>query len=646
MKLRLCLLAMLALAKCSNGLAADTNPPAVIENLFATPAPLVTNAPAKGRTFDVRGYRIEGNYGVLPPEKFGVLSNYTGTVDFTKVRGGLGVVQLLYRDLGFATVSVTLPQQKLTNGIVRVKVVEGKLARIKVEDNRWFSTENVLRALPSLDTNILLNTKWFQPELDRANQNQDRQIYPVVSPGLDPGTSDLTLDVKDRLPLHGHMEINDKSTPGTPLLRLDTAVQYNNLWQLEHQIGFDYNFSPQEMKNDNSVSDFYNQPMIASCSAFYRLPLGYAHGLRNDYDVLPVDFGYDEVSHRFNLPPATGNPDLIVFASGSAADTPVTSGPTTQVFSNVLNEVNSHFEQRNPTYNYDTGTKLTLPIREFAGVKSSLQLGLDYKYFQSQIYSTNVTSFDYYTIDGFGNRVLTRSEVIRLPANSQQQLYYLPLSLAWVASRPDPLGAFSFSYNQNFFFAPLGSAKTNFQSVAQSPNAGGNYTTINAGLIRIQNLPGNWSAVLNANGQWASEPLISNEQFALGGTSGVRGYEEGEEYGDTGWRTQFDLRAPPVNVGYFPTAQGDVPANLRVSWFMDYGQATLFDRPTVIPGQFSQWGTGVGFLLTASEHFTARLTVAWALLDTYEGDALKTSVPPVQTSAGSCQAYFSVGCQF
>ena len=158
------------------------------------------------------------------------------------------------------------------------------------------------------------------------------------------------------------------------------------------------------------------------------------------------------------------------------------------------------------------------------------------------------------------------------------------------------------------------------------------------GLIRLQNLPGNWSAVLNANGQWASEPLISNEQFALGGTSGVRGYQEGEAYGDTGWRTQFDLRAPPINVGYFPTTKGDVPANLRASWFMDYGQIYLLDRPQTSPHQFNEWGTGIGFYLTASEHFDARLTLAWALNNLTSGST--------STSAGECQAYFSVGYQF
>jgi hemolysin activation/secretion protein len=201
----------------------------------------------------------------------------------------------------------------------------------------------------------------------------------------------------------------------------------------------------------------------------------------------------------------------------------------------------------------------------------------------------------------------------------------------WVTARPDKWGAFSFNYNQSFFLSSLASARTNFQSVAGSRYAGGNYTTINAGLVRQQNLPANWSAVVNANGQWASAPLIGNEQFALGGTRGVRGYQEGENYGDTGWRVLFDLRAPPVNVGYFPTQGGDVPANLRCSVFTDYGEAYHLHQPSLI--SIRQWGTGAGFFLTAGE-FSARFTLAYALLAT------------PTTPAGGIQAYFSVGYQF
>ena len=104
---------------------------------------------------------------------------------------------------------------------------------------------------------------------DRANANRDRQIYPVIGPGPDPGTTELTLKVKDRLPLHGRMEINDKSSPGTPPLRVDTAAQYGNLWQHENQIGIDYNFSPEALKASEDHAEPYESPLVTSYSGFY-----------------------------------------------------------------------------------------------------------------------------------------------------------------------------------------------------------------------------------------------------------------------------------------------------------------------------------------------------------------------------------------
>jgi hemolysin activation/secretion protein len=634
MNFRLCLIAMLALLVISKSRAAETNLSAVIENLFAAPAPAVTNAPAPNRTFDVRGYLIEGNTA-LPPEKFNLLTNYIGSaLDIPRLREGLGKLQLLYRDLGFATISVTLPQQKLTNGFVHIKIVEGKLAGIQVEGNRYYSSNNVLRALPSLDTNILLNAKWFQPELDQANASRDRQVYPVIGPGPEPGTTELELKVKDRLPLHGRMEVNDKSSPVTPLLRLDTAMQYGNLWQLEHQIGFDYNFSPQEFKPDNSVQGFYDLPMVTSYSAFYRIPFDFNHSLRENYDRQPVTFGFDEVTHKFNLPPPSGNPDLTLYASRSVSATPVRYGPLSIIFTNSLANISSQSGQQSFTFNNNFGAKFTVPLREFAGVRSAISLGADFKSYSAPTFATNLTYFSLYALDTFGNPVLVTNETIRLPSNARTELQYIPLSFGWSAGRPDKYGSFAFSYSQSVFLESLASSRTNFQVVAGAPDAGGNYTTINAGLVRGQKLFDGWSALLNVNGQWSSAPLISNEQLALGGTGGVRGYQEGEIYGDTGWRSQFDLRAPPVSIGCFPTATGDVPAELRCSWFMDFGQTYLIDRPTAADLSFTQWGTGVGFFLTAGEHFDARLTLAWALHDT------------PTTAAGNAQAYFAIGFQF
>ena len=589
------------------------------------------SAKAAEPTFRVTSYKIEGNT-VLPPEKFDFLTNYTGlAVSVARLREGLGELQLLYRNLGFATVSVTLPQQRLTNGIVRVAVIEGKLARVSVTGNHYFSSNNIRRALPSLATNVLLNSKWLQPEMDRANQNPDRQIYPVVSPDEEPGFSDLTLRVKDRLPLHGHIEVNDKSTPGTPLLRIDTALQYNNLWQLEHQIGLQYSFSPQDTKPDDYMPRFYDQPMVASYSAFYRIPFSSDASLREEYERLPVDFGYNEITHQFHLPQPSGNPELILYGSRSSSDTPLRYGPLADVVNNPLVTITSQSAEHDLTFTENAGGKYTLPLKEFAGIHSLFALGFDFKSYRLQSYSTNLSHVSTtLTNNGVAN---TTSSVIALPSNSHEEVTYMPLSWGWSGDRPDKWGASSLSLEEDVFLSPLESSRPHFQTAAGNEAAGGTFAKVTANLSREEKLPDGWSMLWRAAGQWASAPLISNEEFPLGGTAGVRGYQEGDSYGDTGWRTTLDLRAPAMGMGSFPVNGGQhVPGYGRPSVFMDYGQVNIIDKseaPTV-----RQWGTGVGFFVNATQHLDARLTLGWALRNT-----------PV-AAAGSLQAYFSLGLQF
>jgi len=268
------------------------------------------------------------------------------------------------------------------------------------------------------------------------------------------------------------------------------------------------------------------------------------------------------------------------------------------------------------------------------GVQSSITAGVDIKSYRIKTFSTNFTTVQQFDVTDPSNPVLTYSDTVPLPYLGGNSLTYLPLTFGWSGSRLDSQGSFSFNYNQSVFLTPLATSRKDFQAVAGSVHAGGDYTTINAGLIRDQKLFGEWSALVNVNGQWASAPLINNEQFGIGGTGGVRGYQEGESYGDTGWRASLDVRAPAIVAGYFPTQEGTVPAQLRASLFMDYGQASLIDRSSAADVTYTQWGTGVSFRLNVGEHVDARLTLAWAL-----------NGSPT-TAAGTAQGYFSFGVQF
>ena len=162
-----------------------------------------TNA---GPRFPVEKYLVDGNT-VLPPAAIGqAITNIDGAfgtnVSFDGIETVVTELGKAYHERGYVTVAVNVPQQKLTNATVKLQVLEGRLADIKVTGNRYYSSNNVMRALPSLHTNTVLNGPIFNDELNRANANQNRQIYPVIGPGPEPGTSELTLNVKDRLPLH------------------------------------------------------------------------------------------------------------------------------------------------------------------------------------------------------------------------------------------------------------------------------------------------------------------------------------------------------------------------------------------------------------------------------------------------------------
>ena len=241
-----------------------------------------------------------------PPTISMILTNVPGAfgtnVSFDKIQKVVMELRKAYRDRGFTTVYVGLPQQRLTNGTVKVQVVEGRLSAIMVKGNHYYSSNNIMRAVPGLTTNMILNATTFQAEVNRANANQDRQISGVIEPGPDPGTSDLILQVKDRLPVHAKIELNNDSSPGTPDLRVNSSAVYDNLWQLDQALGVQYSFSP-ELYKQGSQWQFYDLPSVANYSTFYRIPLGNPEAIDNEIAAQPGSFGYDEATRKFNLLP-------------------------------------------------------------------------------------------------------------------------------------------------------------------------------------------------------------------------------------------------------------------------------------------------------------------------------------------------------
>ena len=68
--------------------------------------------------------------------------------------------------------------------------------------------------------------------------------------------------VKDTLPLHGSLELNNRYSADTTPLRVNGSVSYDNLWQLGHSIGFSFQVAPEAL----------NQVQVFSADYIARIP--------------------------------------------------------------------------------------------------------------------------------------------------------------------------------------------------------------------------------------------------------------------------------------------------------------------------------------------------------------------------------------
>jgi hemolysin activation/secretion protein len=579
-----------------------------------------TNA---GPRFDVEKYLVMGN-SVLKPQIISmILTNIDGAfgtnVSFDGIRTALAQLQEAYRERGFVTVAVGLPQQKLTNATVKIQVSEGRLAAINVKGNNYFSSNNVMRALPSLHTNAILNGVIFQAELNRANANQDRQIYPVISPGLDPDTSELTLKVKDRLPLHAKMDFNNESSPGTPVLRINSSAVYDNLWQMEHSLGVQYGFSPETFKQ-GSQWDFYDQPLVANYNGFYRLPLGSPQPVEEIIAGNPDSFGYSEATHKFNLPPPSGQAEITVYASRSTIDTGLENLSSSIIY-NVpgVRQVSEMDVQQDITINQTMGLRMNKPLPEVNGIRSTLSGGMDFKTYSLTSFKTNIFNFVEITRkpDGSLNPPIVSSVDSPVPV-TVRYLQYLPLALHYDATLRGVLGVATLGLDASGNAWYSGSSG-NLQSISGSAKSTGHWLTLDPSLVWVITIHSNWMTTIHANGQWASEPLISNEQFGAGGVNSVRGYHEGEVFGDSGWHASIEQATPPHVVGL---VYGDVPLTIRGVIYMDYARTFLLD-PQGRPGNTALWGAGFGGTASVGSHWEARFLFSLPLLGAGTTEALQ-----------------------
>ncbi|WP_411820032.1 ShlB/FhaC/HecB family hemolysin secretion/activation protein [Hyphococcus formosus] len=473
------------------------------------------------RRIDVLNYQIEGNSVLSRKEVEAAVMPYLGhqrlVSDVDEARKALLAA---YQEKGFETVNVVIPAQDVRNGVVRLKVVEMKIGRLRVDGADYYSPEDIRERVPSLREGGVPNYNAVSKELAAVNKSADRLVTPTLRAGLEPGTVDVDLMVDDKLPLHGSIEVNDRASSNTKRYKVAASISYGNLFQREHSMNLQAQMSPEAPGESWVVSASYVAPLG-------KLPLtlvGYA--VHTDSDVSAIG-------------------DINVLGKG-----------------NILG--------LRTIYSKVTGDPISPRIHQFT-------FGIDYKDFEESLFSENNPSYT--------------------------PISYMPVSIGYSQAKRGT--SYDMDLGLTAVFGVRGLAADDAEFGIKRFNAKANWSVVRANASYKYKFDSDWHVSAGIAGQWAGEPVISNEQFSIGGVQSVRGYYESFQLGDDGLSGQLQIDSPS-----FHGVTNGLIDELRLYTFSDAGYVRIYNPLSVQDSAAELVSVGGGIRLRALSGLNANVSIA------------------------------------
>ncbi|MBL8288639.1 MAG: ShlB/FhaC/HecB family hemolysin secretion/activation protein [Rubrivivax sp.] len=547
-------LAALVAWACATGAAAQAPP------LTPPPSagPVAAPAPVAGSTdwaVEVRRYEIVGNTLLDAARLDALTAPFTGRVPLLRLRAAAAAVQDAYRRAGWGGVVAFLPEQDFKDGVARIRVVEGRLARYVVSENKHYSAANIRASLPSLVRAQPVNVRRVDSEIQLANENPSKSIQVLLEPGDQFGAVNAFVTVLDKPATR--FTARDDNSGGRAGGRWRAALgwQHANVWDLDHVFAVEGQTAPADPQ---AVKVF---------SASYRAPLyGPSMALDAYYAWSNVDGG--------TVGTAAG--DLQFAGRGTIA-----------------------------------GLRLSSFLPRWGNTDQRLIVGLESRDYRN---SCTIAGLPPGACGAAGESVSVQ-----------------PASLTYTTQAAgDWRWGLSLGVHHNLAFGGEHASQAAFDAVRSGSRRRYTLARGNATLATsFGEGAGGASARLAAQG--SRRPLVPGEMFGIGGAQSVRGYEERELSGDSGFALTLEVSGWNWGASLgerFDTWRG---SELRPVLFADAAQVTNHEGAPCRPGQTRCRIAGAGLGLHGGwRDLQLRLDIARALRDA------------AATERGDWRAHFSV----
>jgi hemolysin activation/secretion protein len=190
-----------------------------------------------------RGVVLKGVAVPSEPDFLKLASSYLGQqITGDKLNTMISDIILYYRNHDRPVIDVIVPEQEITNGGLQVVLLEGKLGKVTVTGNRWFSSSEIADGV-AIKPGASISQRQLQGDLDWLNQNPFRTTDLVYNPGEKLGQTDLVLQTQDRFPVRVYAGYEDSGNAPTGFDRYLAGFNYGDLFGIGQQMNYQYTIS-------------------------------------------------------------------------------------------------------------------------------------------------------------------------------------------------------------------------------------------------------------------------------------------------------------------------------------------------------------------------------------------------------------------
>lgn len=157
------------------------------------------SAPADtGPSFVLKSLKFSKSEHLSEQDLKAIVKPYLGqSISFADLQKIVDGINQLYRSKGIYTATALLPQQQIEDGVVSVRLVEGKLGKIQVQGNDYTSDEYVLKWLEDQKNNTNVDVRYLEQDIQIYNRVNDQRLQASLKAGESFGQTDIVIDVSE-----------------------------------------------------------------------------------------------------------------------------------------------------------------------------------------------------------------------------------------------------------------------------------------------------------------------------------------------------------------------------------------------------------------------------------------------------------------